>query len=224
MRIVPLFCLSLIAAAVVPFGEAMASAGPLGDPGDPGQLYTFDDVRVNCGWNVSTSGLYADLVFPTSSYLSPCNTPNGTVGLVPSREGVTGRLEIRVQLPSPASAVSLDSYLYAVREDPTLIAYGADGVELGRAGDGTLGSWVTLEVQASSDTPITEIGLLMPQLSGYIDNLMVTYVGDGTVPEVETVPEVPVTRSDCTNGEWAVFGFRNQGQCVRFVRTRKDSR
>lgn len=34
----------------------------------------------------------------------------------------------------------------------------------------------------------------------------------------------PTTRDDCKNGNWEQFGFRNQGQCVRFVETGKDSR
>ena len=34
----------------------------------------------------------------------------------------------------------------------------------------------------------------------------------------------PQTKDDCKNGGWEAFGFRNQGQCVRFVETGKDSR
>lgn len=34
----------------------------------------------------------------------------------------------------------------------------------------------------------------------------------------------PQTKDDCRNGGWDEFGFRNQGQCVRFVETAKDSR
>lgn len=32
------------------------------------------------------------------------------------------------------------------------------------------------------------------------------------------------TKDECKNGGWAYFGFRNQGQCVRFIETGKDSR
>jgi hypothetical protein len=31
-------------------------------------------------------------------------------------------------------------------------------------------------------------------------------------------------KADCKEGGWAEFGFRNQGQCIRFVNTGKDSR
>ena len=34
----------------------------------------------------------------------------------------------------------------------------------------------------------------------------------------------PTERDECKNGGWMLFGFENQGQCVRFVETGKDSR
>jgi len=34
----------------------------------------------------------------------------------------------------------------------------------------------------------------------------------------------PTTKDDCKNGGWEQYGFRNQGQCVRFIETGKDSR
>lgn len=34
----------------------------------------------------------------------------------------------------------------------------------------------------------------------------------------------PPTKEDCRDGGWRNYGFRNQGQCVRFVVTGKDSR
>lgn len=32
------------------------------------------------------------------------------------------------------------------------------------------------------------------------------------------------TKEDCMNGGWETYGFKNQGQCIRFVNTGKDSR
>jgi hypothetical protein len=32
------------------------------------------------------------------------------------------------------------------------------------------------------------------------------------------------TKDDCKDGGWDDFGFRNQGQCIRFVNTGQDSR
>ena len=34
----------------------------------------------------------------------------------------------------------------------------------------------------------------------------------------------PTTKQECMNGGWAAYGFKNQGQCIRFVKTGKDSR
>ena len=34
----------------------------------------------------------------------------------------------------------------------------------------------------------------------------------------------PVTKDDCKDGGWEQYGFKNQGQCVRFIETGKDSR
>jgi hypothetical protein len=34
----------------------------------------------------------------------------------------------------------------------------------------------------------------------------------------------PEVKADCTENRWVEYGFRNQGQCIRFVETEKDSR
>ena len=34
----------------------------------------------------------------------------------------------------------------------------------------------------------------------------------------------PLTKDECKDGGWEVFGFRNPGQCVRFIGTGVDSR
>lgn len=34
----------------------------------------------------------------------------------------------------------------------------------------------------------------------------------------------PTTVDDCKNGGWAAYGFSNQGRCIQFVNTGKDSR
>ncbi len=34
----------------------------------------------------------------------------------------------------------------------------------------------------------------------------------------------PTSRMDCMNGDWEEFGFRNQGQCIRYVNTGQESR
>ena len=34
----------------------------------------------------------------------------------------------------------------------------------------------------------------------------------------------PETKADCKDGGWADYGFRNQGLCVAFVETDRDTR
>jgi len=48
-------------------------------------------------------------------------------------------------------------------------------------------------------------------------------------PAVETDPDWGLVAGSssivqCKNGGWESLGFRNQGQCMRFVETGKDSR
>lgn len=45
---------------------------------------------------------------------------------------------------------------------------------------------------------------------------------DLTVSPIVTAD--PTDKSDCKKGGYEDFGFRNQGQCIRFVMTGKDSR
>lgn len=42
--------------------------------------------------------------------------------------------------------------------------------------------------------------------------------------EVEVDGCFPIDKDECKDGGWQDFGFRNQGQCVRFVNTGQDSR
>jgi hypothetical protein len=42
--------------------------------------------------------------------------------------------------------------------------------------------------------------------------------------EVEVPGCAPETKDECKNGGWDDFGFRNQGQCIRFINTGQDSR
>lgn len=58
-------------------------------------------------------------------------------------------------------------------------------------------------------------GTIVADLPDLADDLHVlTFVGSND----------PQTKDDCKKGGWESYSFRNQGQCVRYVETGKDSR
>lgn len=58
-------------------------------------------------------------------------------------------------------------------------------------------------------------------LDGYYDNIVVTNTDETTVYDFDPVP---ADKNECKKGGWEEFGFKNQGQCIRFVNTGQDSR
>lgn len=47
---------------------------------------------------------------------------------------------------------------------------------------------------------------------------------DGVGNVCDPTPSSPTSTDQCKNGGWVVFAFQNQGQCVRYAETGKDSR
>ncbi len=71
------------------------------------------------------------------------------------------------------------------------------------------------------DTSANDVGL-----SGYLDNV-VTDTDSGVIIydfDPVIVPPVATKKDDCKQEGYTTYGFKNQGQCVRFVETGKDSR
>lgn len=62
------------------------------------------------------------------------------------------------------------------------------------------------------DTSANDVGL-----DGYLDNVVVSTSSDVTTYDFEPVPS-------CKDGNWATFGFKNQGRCMQYLNTGKDSR
>lgn len=53
------------------------------------------------------------------------------------------------------------------------------------------------------------------------------HLNPSTDPVLELLfplPDSPTSKEQCKNGGWEFFGFADQGQCIRFVETGKDSR
>lgn len=56
---------------------------------------------------------------------------------------------------------------------------------------------------------------------GYTDLLTVGVNGEKDIFDFEPLP---ATRAQCKKSGWKAYGFKNQGQCIQFVNTGKDSR
>ncbi len=66
------------------------------------------------------------------------------------------------------------------------------------------------------DTSASDVGL-----DGYLDKVVLDTTDGITTFDLD--PEAQ-NKEDCKNGGYAAFGFRNQGLCIQFVNTGKDSR
>jgi hypothetical protein len=73
------------------------------------------------------------------------------------------------------------------------------------------------------------------EFEGHVDGFSIAYNGEAQTynftasaeddeEENGEDPSDPAVKEDCKNGGWAQYGFRNQGQCIRYVNTGKDSR
>lgn len=115
--------------------------------------------------------------------------------------------------PVAVSGVPLLSF-----DDYATISTSGDSVQV--IADGSL---FTLRVGNSSYPvlPVTPgtFGSLQVRSQGY------TVLFALSVPPVPPpAPTDPTTKDDCKKDGWLSYGFKNQGQCVRFVETGKDSR
>lgn len=75
------------------------------------------------------------------------------------------------------------------------------------------GSSIRVIAMNVGDTSAGDLGL-----DGYYDNVVEIIGGTTTVYDFEA------TADACKQGAWASYGFKNQGQCVRYVQTGVDSR
>lgn len=118
--------------------------------------------------------------------------------------------ELLIQLPAAATSASLEYYGSARNPWLQLTAY-QDALPVGQ----TVTPGQGFDVASVEAPSFNRIGIASSADEGYFYfTLTVTYAGYGN----------PVRKDDCRSGGWQGFGFANQGQCVRFVETGKDSR
>lgn len=64
------------------------------------------------------------------------------------------------------------------------------------------------------------------QLKGGLDDLRIFHrlLTGSEIQELFAEMPDPETRDQCLRGGWQIYGFANQGLCIRFIRTGKDAR
>lgn len=174
--------------------------------------HTFDELTPRCVFGDSLPNPYEGLSFESTPYYSACPSPNGTVAIVPANPKSVALAEIVIDLPRPAVSASVDIYDIDPSSDVTLNAYDGSGNLMASATNTTKGAWVTLTVTGAME----RLGIASGQGNTFLDNLSIT--------SAPTKPQNPTDKGQCKKGGWRGFGFRNQGQCVRFLETSKDSR
>lgn len=107
--------------------------------------------------------------------------------------------------------------------------------------DFTYGEWVTLRIELDTDDEEYDyyindeyVGSVAGGANFIRELFLNSYnYGEDTFPNLGNgdyaahwhVGQLnPETKNDCKKGGWEEFGFENQGQCIRFVNTGKDSR
>ncbi|MBU0767139.1 hypothetical protein KKF55_05185 [Patescibacteria group bacterium] len=107
--------------------------------------------------------------------------------------------------------------------------------------DFAYGEWVTLGIELDTDAQVYnyyingDLAASGPAGENFIRELFLNSYnyGEDTFPTLgsdsyaahwSAGPTDPVEKAECKKGGWEDFGFRNQGQCIRFVNTGKDSR
>ncbi len=111
----------------------------------------------------------------------------------------------------------------------------ADGLACATGGAIAPAGCVTLDISGGSvNATLTDsygdrigTGSASPEFSngaipGWDDFQAANVTYDLTVSPIVVLE--PQTKDDCKKGGWEQYGFRNQGQCIKFVNTGKDSR
>ena len=86
----------------------------------------------------------------------------------------------------------------------------------------SLGSNIRAFSISVGDTSASDVGI-----SGHLDNVVTDTDSGVTIYDFDPAVVVPPTatqKDDCKLGGYATYGFKNQGQCVKFIETGKDSR
>ena len=168
-------------------------------PGDP---WTKDGVTYTTG---------ANLVVGTSTGYNPVSNVFTYNNWTP----VTGSIET---VPENFNMFAID-LAYLGRNDPIDVILSTN-----------LGSYSFLDLSVPIVSSGQDFyGFILTTSGEYFTGFSISSNGSGSAPVIDNVTLGqaildPQTKDDCKNGGWEQYGFKNQGQCVRFIETGKDSR
>jgi len=114
------------------------------------------------------------------------------------------------------SGGQLDAFVTSLNAAGTALAY---STFLGGSGND---QGIGIAVDAASNAYVTGFtsSADFPTIPGAFD----TTFNGGDDAFVTKLTQNPTTKQQCKHGGFQQFGFKNQGQCIRFVQTGKDSR
>ena len=205
--------LLLSACAEVPTGPQLDSDGLTAVPEAMASLtgtvtYDFNDLTPHCD-GTPVPNQVGDLTF-VEALFTVCNDGSENFLLVFDPAGseiVTNTIE----LDGTATQVALDGeWLGSSPLAPTVQAYDADGNPVAVGAFAFPG---VRETVVLSGAGIAYFTITAGTTDFALYTVTVTYGSSD-----------PTERIACKDGAWEAFGFRNQGQCVRFVETGKDGR
>lgn len=120
-------------------------------------------------------------------------------------------------IPQSGSTSDWTSVTFDLTEPQTVVQSGSSP-QTCPSTPADMGDGSTIRVAALNlgDTSSNDDGL-----DGYYDNVVLDMESGSVVYNFEPAPS---TRNECKKGGWKDYGFKNQGQCIRYLNTGKDSR
>ena len=172
----------------------------------PGSLGTFVDICA-C-WSTTDGAVSVDLNGFYPGYVSQdiATTPGTAYTVLFDLAGNPGSPQNVKELEVSAAGTSALYYFDTTGKDGTNMGWTAQSFAFTATGTTTTLMFKSLHAIYSDEFPDRAQGAA-------IDNIRVQYTSNN-----------PTTVDQCKKDGWIQYGFRNQGLCIQFVNTGKDSR
>ncbi|HET9452908.1 MAG TPA: kelch repeat-containing protein [Gemmatimonadaceae bacterium] len=183
------------------------------------------------GANIPTMrGAVAGAALGGKLYVAGGLLNDGTrVAALEAYDPVTNSWSTRAPMPTAraaATALAVNGKLWVVGGSTNNPDYAASLTNVVEIYDPATDTWTTgIPMPTPRQAPqLALLGSTVHAIAGHGPTSGLT-VHEALVVASDPPPaSSPTTKPQCAGGGWAAFGFRNQGQCVRYVETGKDSR